>query len=45
VPRQRAVEAHGVLEVRKAGRVEAPGVLGRVPGGLVLVVDGSRGPR
>ena len=41
VPRQRAVEAHGVLEVREAERVEAPGVLGRVAGGLVFV-DGAR---
>jgi hypothetical protein len=41
VPRQRSVEAHGVLEVREAERVEAPGVIGRVAGGLVFV-DGTR---
>jgi hypothetical protein len=33
VPRQRAVEAHGALEVREAERVEAPGVFGRAAGG------------
>jgi hypothetical protein len=41
VPRQRAVEALGALEVREAERVEAPGVFGRVAGGLVFV-DGAR---
>jgi hypothetical protein len=40
VPRQRAVEGNGVLEVREAERAEAPGVLGRVAGGLVFV-DGA----
>jgi hypothetical protein len=41
VPRQHAVEAHGVLEVREAEQVEAPGVLGRVAGGLIFG-DGTR---
>jgi hypothetical protein len=36
VPRQRVVEAHGALEVCEAERVEAPGVFGRVAGGLSL---------
>jgi hypothetical protein len=37
VPRQRAVEAHGVLEVREAERAEAPGEFsGELPGGLSL---------
>jgi hypothetical protein len=39
VPRQRAVEAYGVLEVREAERVEALCVLGRVAGGVVFVDD------
>ena len=42
--RQRAVEAHGVLEVREAVRVEAPRVLRRVARGLLLV-DGTRARR
>jgi hypothetical protein len=36
VPRQRAVEAHGVLEILEAERAEAPGVLRRVVGDLSL---------
>jgi hypothetical protein len=46
VPRQRAVKAHGVLEVREAVRAEAPGVFARVAGGLVFVDGASaRGSR
>jgi hypothetical protein len=41
VPRQRAVEGHGVLKICEAERAEAPGVLRRVAGGLVFL-DGAR---
>ena len=42
--RQRAVEAHGILEVREAVRAEAPSVLRRVARGHVLV-DGTSARR